>query len=398
MRLLVTGGGTGGHVYPALAVIEALRADPTVALGPEDVAWVGEQDSAEERIVTREGADGGHPADIHHPMAFYALRAGALRGANPINAARSAVELARGYRQARRLVRSFRPQVVLATGGYVSVPLVLAALGTTSAPRAGCGVLIYLPDMEPGLAVRWLSRYADRVAVSFDSVARHLSGANVVVTGYPVRRALFETQRDAAREALALPPDAAVLLVFGGSRGARAINRAVRGALPELLERAHVVHVTGYDDADRHHPCAELDALRQGLEPAVRDRYHPYAYLYERMTDALVASDLVVARAGAATLGEFPAAGLPAVLVPYPYAGQHQHVNADYLASRGAAVIVEDADLGDRLLPVVSELLADSSRLRAMAEAARRVAVPGAAKAIARHLVDLAGERSPQAA
>jgi len=396
MRLLVTGGGTGGHVYPALAVVEALRADPAVALGPEDVAWVGERGSAEERIVTRDGADDS--ADSRHPMTFYALQAGALRGANPIKAARSVVELVRGYRQARRLVRSFRPQVVLATGGYVSVPLVLAALGTTSAHRSGCGVLIYLPDMEPGLAVRWLSRYADRVAVSFDSVARHLPRAgrtgrpHVVVTGYPVRRALFETRRDAAREALALPAEATVLLVFGGSRGARTINRAVRGALPDLLERAHVMHVTGYED------YTELDALRQGLEPALRHRYHLHAYLYEQMTDALVASDLVVARAGAAILGEFPAAGLPAVLVPYPYAGQHQHVNADYLVSRGAAVIVEDANLGERLLPVVTGLLADPSRLRAMAEASRGVAVPGAAEAIARQLIELAGEGIAEAA
>ncbi|MBE3072292.1 MAG: UDP-N-acetylglucosamine--N-acetylmuramyl-(pentapeptide) pyrophosphoryl-undecaprenol N-acetylglucosamine transferase, partial [Acidobacteria bacterium] len=334
MRLLVTGGGTGGHVYPALAVLEALRADPTHALAPEDVAWVGERDSVEERIVTREGADDTGP------LAFYAIEAGALRGVNPLKAARSIAHLARGYRQARRLVESFRPQVVLATGGYVSVPLALAARS------AGCGVLIYLPDMEPGLAVRWLARRVDCVAVSFDAVAQHLPGANVVVTGYPVRRALFETRRDAARRALGLPEDGAVLLVFGGSRGAHAINGAMRGTLRALLERAHVVHVTGFED------YAEADARRQGLEPALKERYHPYAYLHDGMANALVASDLVVARAGAATLGEFPAVGLPAVLVPYPHAGQHQHANADYLASRGAAVIVEDADLDGRLLPV----------------------------------------------
>ena len=191
-----------------------------------------------------------------------------------------------------------------------------------------------------------------------------------------------------ARRALRLPTDDAVLLVFGGSRGAHAINRAVRDVLRPLVERAHVVHVTGYDD------YAEMEAIRQGMEPALRERYHPYAYLHDGMTDALVASDLVVARAGAATLGELPAAGVPAVLVPYPYAGQHQHVNADYLADRGAAVVVEDADLDERLLPVVAGLLEDGPRLRAMAEASRRLAVPDAAGAIARHLKELAGERT----
>jgi len=361
-------------------VIEALRADPAVYLGPDDVAWVGEEGGTEERIVARERGGGGHP------LAFYAVQTGPLRGANPVRAARNITRLAKGYRQAQRLVASFRPQAVLATGGYVSVPLVLAA------HRAGCRVLIYLPDMEPGLAVRWLSRYADRVAVSFDDVARRLPGAEdghnakVVVTGYPVRRALFETSRSAARAALHLPADAAVVLIVGGSRGARSINAAVRSALRGLLEQAYVIHVTGFED------YSELDALRGGLGPVLRDRYQPYAYLYQQMTDALAASDLVVARAGAATLGEFPAVGLPAVLVPYPYAGQHQRVNAGYLASRGAAVIVEDAELDARLLPVVSELLADGERLRAMAEAARRIAAPGAAAAIARHLMALAGE------
>ena len=380
MRLLVTGGGTGGHVYPALAVIEALRSDPAQPLVSEDVAWVGERNSVEEGIVTRDGAGGDGP------LAFHAIEAGALRGANPFKAVRSLARLARGYRQARRIVDAFRPQVVLATGGYVSVPLALAAR------QAGCGVLIYLPDMEPGLAVRWLARHADRVAVSFDSVARHLPGANVVVTGYPVRRALFETPRDAARRALRLPEDGAVLLIFGGSRGAHAINRATRGALRGLLERADVVHVTGSGD------YAAMEAFRQALDPALRERYHPYAYLHGRMADALVASDLVVARAGAATLGEFPAVGVPAVLVPYPYAGQHQHVNADYLASRGAAVVVEDAALDGRLLPVVGELLDDGPRLQAMAEAARRLAVRGAAGAIARHLVELAAARGVETA
>ncbi|HHX43484.1 MAG TPA: undecaprenyldiphospho-muramoylpentapeptide beta-N-acetylglucosaminyltransferase [Chloroflexi bacterium] len=379
MRLLVTGGGTGGHVYPALAVIEALRNGAAPSAPLEAVAWVGQRDSIEERIVTRGDAGAG-------PMAFHAIDAGALRGANPLKAAHSVLRLMRGYRQAQRLVASFRPEVVFATGGYVSVPLVLAAR------RGGCRVLIYLPDMEPGLAVRWLSRQADRVAVSFDAVRRHLPGVEVVVTGYPVRRALFETTREAARRALALPLEGEVLLVFGGSRGARTINRATRGALQALLERVYVVHVTGHQD------YAEAEAVRQSLTPALRERYHPYAYLHDRMTDALVASDLVVARAGAATLGEFPAVGLPAVLVPYPYAGQHQHVNADHLARRGAAVVVEDADLEVRLLPTVRALLDDPPRLRAMAAAAKAASVPGAAAAIAQHLEELAGSRARDAA
>lgn len=365
MRLLMTGGGTGGHVYPALAVAEAL-ADSRWAVDRRDMAWVGGANSVEERILAKEG------------LAFHAISVGALRGANPLSFLRNLYRMAQGHRQARELVRAFRPDVILATGGYVSVPLVWAARDM------GCPVLVYLPDMQPGLAVKLLSRMAQRVAVSFDSVARYFPRDKVLVSGYPVRRALFHTSKEAARQALGLGVEAPVLLVFGGSRGAHSLNEAVRRSLGPLLELSQVVHISGLED----YPL--LADVRAHLPSDWQTRYHLYAYLYEHMAAALAAADLVVARAGAATLGEFPAVGLPAILVPYPYAGQHQQANADYLTSRGAAVVIPDAELGRRLWPTVKDLLGDPKRLQAMGAASRALASPHAAEHIAAELVSLA--------
>ena len=366
MRLLVAGGGTGGHVYPALSVVEALLGEEDWGARLQDVAWVGGVDSIEERILARE------------EMTFYPIATGALRGVNPLKMLRNLGALAKGTLQARKLVAQFRPDAVLATGGYASVPLVLAA------SSAGCPSLIYLPDVEPGLAVRFLSFFAQKIAVSFQSVTSYFAEDKVVVSGYPVRQGFYTTERATALDTLNLTDEYPILLILGGSRGAHSINRSVQRVIGPLLHKAQVVHVSGHEDYD------ELNAMRSDVDQGLSSRYHLYSYMYENMIDAFVAADLVVARAGAAVLGELPAAGLPAVLVPYPYAGQHQHVNAEYLAQRGAALIIRDEDLLTSLLPVVSELLDDPQRLAAMREASRNLAVPNASRVIADRLYCLA--------
>ena len=366
MRIYVTGGGTGGHVYPAVAVAEALHAACDELGRTLELLWVGAEGGMEADLVAREG------------IAFRGLEAGALRGSGPLGMVRGGQRLARGTRQARGLLREARPDAILATGGYVSVPLMLAAR------RERVPSLLYLPDMEPGWAVRMLSRWADRVAVSFQGVASYFDPDRVVVSGYPVRRALLEGASFTARQRLGLDDDL-TLLVFGGSRGARSINRAVGANLPQLLDAAQVVHVCGTGDYD------EMCRLAEDVSPERRERYHLHAYLHAGMTDALLAANLVVARAGAGTLGEFPAVGVPSVLVPYPHAGAHQAVNAAYLADRGAAVVVSDGDLAARLAPVVLDLLRDGKRRTEMAAAASRLAVPDAARTIAHELLRLGG-------
>ncbi len=207
-----------------------------------------------------------------------------------------------------------------------------------------------------------------------------------MVTGYPVRSALYRGKRSEARQRLGLAPDGKVILVLGGSRGAHSINRAVAEILKCLLSKAEIIHVAGEKD------IAWLREQGDVLPEHLRQRYHVHAYLHEEMTDALLAADLAIARAGAATMGEFAAVGLPAILVPYPYAGQHQEANADFMVSRGAALKVADQRLAEgALAPLVEELLADEQRLWTMSANARKLAKPDAARAIAQQLALLAG-------
>jgi UDP-N-acetylglucosamine--N-acetylmuramyl-(pentapeptide) pyrophosphoryl-undecaprenol N-acetylglucosamine transferase len=293
---------------------------------------------------------------------------------------RNGFRILRGTVEASRILHQFGPDVVLATGGYASAPVVVSAW------LRGCPVLIYLPDVVPGLAIRSLSILARRVAVSFGVSERYFGEGKTVVTGYPVRRALFGLDQRGARQRLGLHPDWTTLLVFGGSRGAHRINAAVHASLEVLLDKAQVIHITGTDD------LAWLQQRRAGLPDRVAMRYWPFDYLHEEMVDALAAADLAVARAGAATMGEFAAVGLPSVLVPYPYAGKHQEANADYMVEHGAARKVSDSALAKgALTETVVELLADQDTLQHMSERARMLARPHAARSIALQLAALAG-------
>ena len=321
----------------------------------------------EERLAARAG------------LAFETIETGQLRGRDPWTAARNLYRMFRGLRRSLRLVDSFDPDVVLVTGGYVCAPVVLAARWR------GRPVLIYLPDLTPGLAIRWLSRLSQQVAVTCPEAARHFPG-KALVSGYPVRQTLLRAaeNRAAARRAFDLDPQEKTLLVFGGSRGARSINRALMACLPRLLPVCQVIHVSGHLDW----PWMEEEAGK--LPPPLRARYRPFAYLHEEMAQALAAADLVVSRAGAATLGEYTVLGLPSLLVPYPYAGRHQEANARYLANHGAAQILDDAALSERLLPMLLTLLNDETALKRMGERAHALARPQAAMRIAEALITLA--------
>ena len=354
-------------MYPLLAVVEALEQR---AERPQ-VLYLGSAGGIEESIVKRAG------------LSYRAVEAGQVRGVGVPGTLRSLRAMWRGYRQGRRALSEWKAQALLVTGGYVSVPVALAAR------RQGVPFMVYLPDLEPGWAVRLLAYFADRVAVSFAQVRDRFPARvrrKVWVSGYPVRAALLNADRAAGRAELGLDQQLKTLLVFGGSRGARSINRALVSCLAELTAHCQVIHISGRLD------WPWVADLRAGLSAKVRARYRAYPYLHEEMSAAMAAADLVVARAGAATLGEFPAVGLPAVLVPYPYAGQHQGLNADFMVERGAAVRVDDADLERELLPVVVHLLRDDETLMRMRERARAIAVPDAAHRLAEELCRMAGD------
>lgn len=308
---------------------------------------------------------------------FTAIPAGGVHGVGPLRALRNSWQLLRGFGVAWQLLRRERPAALLTTGGYVSVPVALAArLGSVP-------IVVYLPDIEPGLSVRGVARLATQIAVTVEDSRAFLPAHKVVVTGYPLREELLAWKRETAREFLALEADATVLLVLGGSRGARSINEAVWAQLEPLLTLTQVVHVTGALDWER------VTALVAALPTSLRERYKPFAYLHEAMGAALAAADVALARAGASVLGEFPYFGLPAILVPYPYAWRYQRVNADWLAQRGAALVLPDEELPAALLPLVRELLQAPERREAMRAAAQALARPNAARRIAEMLLTL---------
>jgi UDP-N-acetylglucosamine--N-acetylmuramyl-(pentapeptide) pyrophosphoryl-undecaprenol N-acetylglucosamine transferase len=366
MKLLVSGGGTGGHVYPALAVTEVLLQPKPVGaslptLKAAEMLWVGTQGGMEEELVVRTG------------IRFVGLAAGGLRGRNVLEQIRNAARITRSVGKARSILARFKPDVVFVTGGYACAATTLAAR-TRRLP-----VLTYLPDIVPGLAIRLMSRFVTRVAVTSEESYQYFRRDKVVVTGYPVRSDLFLLDKVQARQTLGLDPAEKTLLVFGGSHGARSINRALVAGLRELLPFCQIIHVSGRLDA------GWVAGAAKSLPDRLQARYHHHAYLHD-MPQALRAADLAVARAGAATLGEFPAAGLPAVLVPYPYSGQHQQPNAEYMARNGAARVLPDAQLGDRLVSTVLSVLNDDRALADMRESAKAMARPDASQLIAEQL------------
>ncbi len=209
----------------------------------------------------------------------------------------------------------------------------------------------------------------------------------MIVTGYPLRQDLLDWEREKARIALGLSTRRPMLLIFGGSQGARSLNKAVLANLPDLLEMAEVVHISGQLDWD------DVEEAEAGLKSAQKKRYHTFPYLHE-MGKALAAADLVISRSGASSLGEFPYFGIPAILVPYPHAWRYQKVNASYLAWRGAAVIIDDSRLQEELLVTIKVLLENPGKRESMQAAMYAMSKPDAARTIASQLMELAGEKS----
>jgi len=289
-------------------------------------------------------------------------------------------QLARGFFAARRILHEFKPEVLFFTGGYIAFPMALAGMRIPT--------VLYVPDIEPALALKTLAHFADKIAVTAQDSFRYFSRrVRILLTGYPTRADLTRWTHSDARRTLGLTGDAPVLLVFGGSKGARSINNAVLANLSVLLEQAQVIHITGELD------WPNVEARTKELNSSQAARYHVFPYLHEEMGAALAVADLALSRAGASTLGEYPLFGLPAVLVPYPYAWRYQKVNAEYLVKCGAAVLLEDTRLADQLLPTVRGLLENPQRLAAMHEAMQRQSHPRAAAEIGLLLKALAGER-----
>jgi UDP-N-acetylglucosamine--N-acetylmuramyl-(pentapeptide) pyrophosphoryl-undecaprenol N-acetylglucosamine transferase len=358
LHALLAGGGTGGHVFPALAVAEEL-----LKRGWR-VSFTGMQGGMEERLVGERG------------LPFHPLPARPLVGRGLLAKAGSLVTLARSGGAASRLIRRLGVDVVLGTGGYVSAPAVLGAR------LAGRPVLLLEPNARPGVANRWLSRWATAAAVGYRDTSQDLK-CPCVVTGIPVRSAFFEVPA-------ALPPLAAPrLLVLGGSQGARQINEALPAAAARLagsLPGLSILHQAG---------ARNLEETRAAYAAAGvgEDRVRVVPFL-DDVAGAMAASHLLVSRAGAITTAEICAAGRASVLVPLAIAQGHQVDNARVLAKAGAAEMMpSDQFSAERLADLLLPLLGDGDRLAAMGRAARSLARPHAVEVIADHMGELGGER-----
>ncbi|MEP7293071.1 MAG: UDP-N-acetylglucosamine--N-acetylmuramyl-(pentapeptide) pyrophosphoryl-undecaprenol N-acetylglucosamine transferase, partial [Chloroflexota bacterium] len=316
---MIAAGGTGGHVYPAIAIAEALT-----ALRPDlKLTFAGSVGGFERPLLDAANLKFDHYAEIY---------AGPLHGVGVLRALLSLVKLMLGTLQALWLVARERPQALLLTGGWVGWPVALAAW-LLRVPS-----LMFLPDIEPGLAIKALRPFVTRVAATTDASAVYFRPGHTVATGYPLRGSMLTATREAGIAHFKLDPARKTLLVTGGSRGARSINNAVLAIVPQLLaDGIQMIHITGTLDWEET-AARRAEVCQNTGNVGECDDYHAFPYLHEEMALALACADLVVCRSGASVLGELPHFGLPSVLVPYPYAWRYQKVNADYLVERGAAV------------------------------------------------------------
>ncbi len=363
LRVIFAGGGTGGHLFPALAIADEIRSRyPDAA-----ITFIGTKTKIEARVVPRRG------------YSFEAIWISGIRRSLSISNLLFPVKLVVALMQALLIMKRLKPEVVVGTGGYVCGPPLYVATWL------GIPTLIQEQNSYPGATTRALAGKVDEVHISFEASRKWLKGGNVKLSGNPTGRLLGTVDRNMGISFFSLDEKRPVLLVFGGSLGAASINTALENALPEIVRRGiQVIWQTGTSDYER------LEMRVSGkseVEKSVR-----ITKFIDTMEHAYAAANLAVCRAGASTLAELAVCGVPAVLVPYPHAAaDHQTVNARTLVEQGAAVMIPDRDIRDRLLPVVSGLLENKEELASMSMRARSLAKPDAASTLADAVVRIAG-------
>jgi len=351
MRIIIAGGGTGGHVIPALAIAQQLKKQ----FGAE-VLFIGTARGIETRLVPQ----AGFPLEL--------IQVGALKNVSLMTRLKTMFDLPRAIVTSSRMLSEFDPEVVIGVGGYASGPAMVAAI------RRRLPTLAFEPNVVPGFANRMIARWVSAAAVHFEETCQYFPHCKV--TGVPVRAAFFSIAAKTSG-----PP---TLLVFGGSQGARAINQAMIASLPGLRAKIpgiHIIHQTGHRDYDQ--------VLAAYQQPGISGEVHKFI---DDMPATFSRADLLVCRSGASTVGEITAAGKSAIFVPFPAAADdHQNVNARALERAGAAVVVEENNLeAAYLVDTIAALIGDARRLQGMSEAAKSLAHPKAVEEIAEMVERLA--------
>ncbi|RJP24807.1 MAG: undecaprenyldiphospho-muramoylpentapeptide beta-N-acetylglucosaminyltransferase [Candidatus Abyssobacteria bacterium SURF_5] len=364
MKVVLAGGGTGGHVFPAVAIAEELkRRDPNLQL-----MYLGKRDSIEERTATQRS------------IPFRAIQAEGFPRGNLLKKSHALLKMAVGLVQSIAVLSRFRPQVVIGTGGYASMPPVLAA-SLLRMPS-----LIHEQNCVPGKANRVCSRFVDVVTVHFEKSRAYFPVKNALVVGNPIRsdflpQRLETIDKAESKRSLGLSQEKFTVFLLGGSRGAHSLNVAVVDALPHLdPRRFQLICMTGTDDFRWVRDSCERAGINAAVFPFIDDMVRAYG-----------AADVVVSRAGASTLAELAAVGVPAILVPYPHAtDRHQELNARVLVEAGAALMMLNGDLrGDSLAEKLLALADEPSRLNAIHTAISQFAMPDAAERVVNLLFEL---------
>lgn len=361
MRAIITGGGTGGHIYPALAIADELRR----RINNIDILYVG-SNGMESRIVPEAGYE------------FTAIDVSGIDRSSMLKAGQSLVKFPYSFFQAKDIIKHFSPSFILGTGGYVSFPVVLA--GTYFAPKT----FIHEQNAYPGLANRHLAKRVDCTMLTFAEAAKYMQAKRIRVTGLPVRQEFFRVTPQSGRQALGLNDNWFTMIAFGGSRGAATINRAMLQAVERLQDRPmQIIWITGPDHYEELKQQVQ-DRLKRDCTAVIR--ILPYMNNIEQ---AMGASHLAVCRAGASTLAELAVLGLPAILVPYPYAAEnHQEKNARALVDKKAATMVIDEFLdGDTLVNTIETLRSEPDRLNTMRQQMLGEAKPNALDDIIAELI-----------
>ena len=360
MNIMISGGGTGGHIYPALTIYKTLE-----TMLDANFLYVGTERGLESRIVPKEG------------IPFTTLPVQGLQRKLSLDTLVTAGKTLSSLWKANQLISDFKPDIVIGTGGYVCGPLLLAAA------LRGIPTLIQEQNVVPGITNKILSRFVDVVAVGYEEAAPHFPRAKkVIYTGNPVRPSVVTANREEARAYFGLQEDQTAILVAGGSRGARSINTAMQAVHEHYKGREDIkiIHATGTDEYRR---------VCEGLGIPEEDVYSPTSHIVpylDNMDMAMAASDMAIFRSGAIGLAELAVRGIPSILIPYPYAAaDHQTFNAKAFVDAGASTMIVDKELnGTRLLQAVDAMLADQRCRKRMAEATLQLGKPEAAIEIAK--------------
>lgn len=370
-RIVIAGGGTGGHVQPAIAVASVLRQRAPVAL-----TWIGSSSGIEQETARSQ------------EILFHAIPTGKLRRYFSLHTILDAVRIPFGILRARLLLRSLKPDVVFSTGGFVSVPTVVAAW------LAGIPIVTHEQTATIGLANKINARLADRIALAYVQTGELLpnAGDRLVVTGNPVRGELSGGDGERGRSALGFSDALPIIYITGGSLGAQAINQTIQQSLPELVKSAQIVHQCGPAAMNGDYP--RLLEARANLPTDLRDRYVVRERIRPELADIYACTDLVIGRSGGGTVAELALLGKPSILIPLPgTSSDEQTRNAQVLANAGGAILLPQSELSpERLTHQVAALIADPDHRAKMANAAKSVAMPDAAQRLAQEILTLATE------